>query len=104
MAKDVSAPKVAEEAPDFALKPHLDTDVKLSEILGTDTEFDLFCDVESGVCPPIGRLSLRKEHRSDVVQIPLPHLIHWRSQKAGIPNALVIDCLTLSLRVSRHQA
>jgi peroxiredoxin len=34
MAKDVSAPKVGEEAPDFTLKSHLDTDVKLSDFRG----------------------------------------------------------------------
>jgi peroxiredoxin len=34
MAKDVSAPKVGEEAPDFMLKSHLDTDVKLSDFRG----------------------------------------------------------------------
>ncbi len=31
MAKAVNAPKVGEEAPDFTLKSHLDTDVKLSD-------------------------------------------------------------------------
>jgi peroxiredoxin len=34
MAKDVSAPKVGEEAPDFTLKSHLDTEVKLSDFRG----------------------------------------------------------------------
>jgi len=34
MAKDVNAPKVGEEAPDFTLKSHLDTDVKLSDFRG----------------------------------------------------------------------
>ena len=34
MAKDVNAPKVGEEAPDFTLKSHLDTDVKLSSFRG----------------------------------------------------------------------
>jgi mycoredoxin-dependent peroxiredoxin len=31
MAKDISAPKVGEEAPDFTLKSHLDSDVNLSD-------------------------------------------------------------------------
>ena len=30
MAKDVNAPKVGDEAPDFTLKSHLDTEVTLS--------------------------------------------------------------------------
>jgi peroxiredoxin len=34
MAKDVSAPKVGEETPDFTLKSHLDTEVKLSAFRG----------------------------------------------------------------------
>src|SRR5215470_6708820 len=34
MAKDVSAPKVGEEAPDFTLKSHLDSDVTLSSFRG----------------------------------------------------------------------
>ncbi len=34
MAKAVNAPKVGEEAPDFTLKSHLDTDVKLSDFRG----------------------------------------------------------------------
>jgi peroxiredoxin len=34
MAKDVNAPRVGEEAPDFTLKSHLDTDVKLSDFRG----------------------------------------------------------------------
>ena len=34
MAKDVNAPKVGEEAPDFALKSHLDSEVKLSDFRG----------------------------------------------------------------------
>jgi peroxiredoxin len=34
MPKDVSAPKVGEEAPDFTLRSHLDTDVKLSDFRG----------------------------------------------------------------------
>ena len=34
MSKDVSAPKVGEEAPDFTLRSHLDTDVKLSDFRG----------------------------------------------------------------------
>ena len=35
MAKDVNAPKVGEEAPDFTAKSHLDTDVKLSSFRGS---------------------------------------------------------------------
>ena len=34
MAKDVNAPKVGEEAPDFTLKSHLDSDVALSSFRG----------------------------------------------------------------------
>jgi peroxiredoxin len=34
MAKDVNDPKVGEEAPDFTLKSHLDTEVKLSDFRG----------------------------------------------------------------------
>jgi peroxiredoxin len=34
MAKDVNDPKVGEEAPDFMLKSHLDTEVKLSDFRG----------------------------------------------------------------------
>jgi mycoredoxin-dependent peroxiredoxin len=34
MAKDVSAPKVGEEAPDFTLKSHLDNEVTLSSFRG----------------------------------------------------------------------
>jgi peroxiredoxin len=34
MAKDVNAPRVGEEAPDFTLKSHLDTEVKLSDFRG----------------------------------------------------------------------
>lgn len=34
MAKDVNAPKVGEEAPDFTLKSHLDNDVTLSGLRG----------------------------------------------------------------------
>jgi peroxiredoxin len=34
MAKDVNAPKVGEEAPDFTLKSHLDSEVKLSDFRG----------------------------------------------------------------------
>jgi len=34
MAKDVNAPKVGEEALDFTLKSHLDTEVKLSSFRG----------------------------------------------------------------------
>jgi hypothetical protein len=34
MAKDVSRPNVGEEAPDFQLKSHLDTEVKLSDFRG----------------------------------------------------------------------
>jgi mycoredoxin-dependent peroxiredoxin len=34
MAKDVNAPKVGEEAPDFTLKSHLDADVTLSSFKG----------------------------------------------------------------------
>ena len=34
MAKDVNAPKVGEEAPDFTLKSHLDKEVKLSDFRG----------------------------------------------------------------------
>ena len=34
MAKAVNAPTVGEEAPDFTLKSHLDTDVKLSDFRG----------------------------------------------------------------------
>ena len=36
MAKDVNAPRVGEEAPDFTLKSHLDTDVKLSDFRGKE--------------------------------------------------------------------
>jgi peroxiredoxin len=32
--RDVSAPKVGDEAPDFTLKSHLDTDVTLSQFRG----------------------------------------------------------------------
>jgi len=35
MAKDVNAPKVGEEAPDFTLKSHLDSEVKLSSFRGS---------------------------------------------------------------------
>jgi peroxiredoxin (alkyl hydroperoxide reductase subunit C) len=34
MAKDVNAPKLGEEAPDFTLKSHLDSDVTLSNFRG----------------------------------------------------------------------
>jgi peroxiredoxin (alkyl hydroperoxide reductase subunit C) len=34
MAKDVNAPKVGEEAPDFTLKSQLDSDVTLSSFRG----------------------------------------------------------------------
>jgi peroxiredoxin len=34
MAKNISAPRVGEEAPDFTLKSHLDTEVKLSDFRG----------------------------------------------------------------------
>ena len=34
MAKDVNAPKVGEEAPDFTLMSHLDKEVKLSDFRG----------------------------------------------------------------------
>ena len=34
MAKDVNAPKAGEEAPDFTLKSHLDTEVRLSDFRG----------------------------------------------------------------------
>jgi mycoredoxin-dependent peroxiredoxin len=34
MPKDVNAPKVGEEAPDFTLKSHLDNDVTLSSFRG----------------------------------------------------------------------
>ena len=34
MAKDVSRPNVGEEAPDFQLRSHLDTEVKLSDFRG----------------------------------------------------------------------
>ena len=34
MAKDVNAPKVGEETPDFTLKSHLDTEVTLSSFRG----------------------------------------------------------------------
>jgi len=34
MAKDVNAPKVGEEAPDFTLKSHLDGDVTISSFKG----------------------------------------------------------------------
>jgi peroxiredoxin len=34
MAKDVNAPKVGEDAPEFALKSHLDKDVQLSDYRG----------------------------------------------------------------------
>ena len=34
MAKDVNAPRVGEEASDFTLKSHLDTEVKLSDFRG----------------------------------------------------------------------
>ena len=34
MAKDVNAPKVGEEAPDFTLKSHLDSDATLSSFRG----------------------------------------------------------------------
>src|SRR5207247_10933373 len=34
MAKDVNAPRIGEEAPDFILKSHLDTEVKLSSFRG----------------------------------------------------------------------
>jgi len=34
MAKDVNAPKVGDEAPDFTLKSHLDTEVTLSSFRG----------------------------------------------------------------------
>jgi peroxiredoxin len=34
MAKDVNAPKVGEEAPDFTAKSHLDTEVKLADFRG----------------------------------------------------------------------
>ena len=34
MAKDVNALKVGDEAPDFTLKSHLDTEVKLSDFRG----------------------------------------------------------------------
>ena len=34
MAKDVNAPKVGDETPDFALKSHLDSEVKLSDFRG----------------------------------------------------------------------
>jgi peroxiredoxin len=34
MAKDVSAPRVGEDAPDFTLRSHLDKEVKLSDFRG----------------------------------------------------------------------
>jgi peroxiredoxin len=34
MAKNISAPRVGEEAPDFTLKSHLDNEVKLSDFRG----------------------------------------------------------------------
>jgi len=34
MAKDVNAPRVGEEAPDFTLRSHLDSEVKLSDFRG----------------------------------------------------------------------
>ncbi len=34
MAKDVNAPRVGEDAPDFTLKSHLDKDVQLSDYRG----------------------------------------------------------------------
>jgi peroxiredoxin len=34
MAKDVNNPKVGEEAPDFSLKTHLDSEVKISDFRG----------------------------------------------------------------------
>jgi len=34
MAKDVNAPKVGDEAPEFTLKSHLDKDVSLSDYRG----------------------------------------------------------------------
>ena len=34
MAKPVNAPKVGEEAPDFAMMSHLDKEVKLSDFRG----------------------------------------------------------------------
>ncbi len=34
MAKDVNAPRIGEEAPDFILKSHLDTEAKLSSFRG----------------------------------------------------------------------
>jgi peroxiredoxin len=34
MAKEVNAPKVGEEAPDYTMKSHLDTEVKLSDFRG----------------------------------------------------------------------
>ena len=34
MAKDVNAPKVGEEAPDFTLNSHLDRDVHLTDYRG----------------------------------------------------------------------
>ncbi len=34
MAKPVNAPKIGEEAPDFTLSSHLDSNVKLSDFRG----------------------------------------------------------------------
>ena len=34
MAKNISAPRVGEDAPDFTLKSHLDNEVKLSDFRG----------------------------------------------------------------------
>ena len=34
MAKDVNAPRVGEEAADFTLRSHLDSEVKLSDFRG----------------------------------------------------------------------
>jgi peroxiredoxin (alkyl hydroperoxide reductase subunit C) len=36
MAKDVNAPKVGEEAPDFTLKSHLDKEITLSSFRGKE--------------------------------------------------------------------
>jgi peroxiredoxin (alkyl hydroperoxide reductase subunit C) len=35
MAKDTNAPKIGEEAPDFTLRSHLDSEVTLSQFRGT---------------------------------------------------------------------